>query len=103
MGLLSNNAVTTGLLVAFALFVVYIRMKNWMHSNIPIYFYILFLIYMRSIDDGVPFWLICTAFALGLMLRFEFMGSGFMKFVKTLEMCALGGIIYLSVEMILKG
>jgi hypothetical protein len=50
--------VTTALLVAFAFFVIYIRLKNWLQSNIPIFFYIILIAYMGSMDDSVSFWLI---------------------------------------------
>jgi hypothetical protein len=42
-----------------------------------------------------------TAFALGLVLRFEFMNVTFARVVKVFELCALGAIIYFSVQMIL--
>jgi hypothetical protein len=87
--------------VAFAFFVIYIRLKNWLQSNIPIFFYIILIAYMGSIDGSVPFWLICTGFGLGLMLRFEFMNERFTAFVKFLEISVLGVIIYLAMKMIL--
>jgi len=97
----NTYTVTTGLLVAFAFFVIYVRLKNWIASNIPIFFYIILILYMRSFEDGVPFWLICTGFGLTLLLRFEFMSEKFIGVVKVLEIATLGGIIYLSMRMIL--
>jgi len=95
------STVTTALLVAFAAFVIYTRMKNWLDSNVPIFFYVILIGYMRAIDGSVPTWLILTGFALGLMLRFEFMNTAFTKVVKFLEIGVLGVIAYLSVGMIL--
>jgi hypothetical protein len=97
----NTYSVTTALMVAFAFFVIYVRLKNWVHSNVPIFFYIILIAYMRSIEGDVPFWLICTGFGLGLMLRFEFMNERFTGFVKILEIGVLGAIIYLAVRMIL--
>ena len=51
---------------------------------------------MRSVDGAVPFWLICTGFGLALILRFEFMNSGFTRVIKFLEIGALGVMLYLS-------
>jgi|SRR5579864_6670763 len=93
--------VTTALIVAFALFVVYTRLKNWLDSNVPIFFYVILIAYMKSVDGDVPLWLMLTAFALGLVLRFEFMNVTFARIVKVLELCALGLIIYFCVQMIL--
>lgn len=93
--------VTTALVVAFALFVVYTRLKNWLDSNIPIFFYIILLAFMKSVDGDVPLWLMLAGLALALVLRFEFMNITFTRVVKVIELCALGGIIYFCVRMIL--
>ena len=94
-------SVTTALIIAFGLFVIYTRFKNWLDSNVPIFFYVILIAYMKSIDGEVPLWLMLTSFALALVLRFEFMNVAFARIVKGLELCALGGILYLCVRMIL--
>jgi hypothetical protein len=93
--------VTTALIVAFAVFVIYTRLKNWLDSNVPIFFYVILIAYMKSIDGDVPLWLMLAGFALALVMRFEFMNVTFIKIVKGLELCALGGIIYYCMQMIL--
>lgn len=101
---MSANAfsVTTGLMAAFAAFVAYIRMKNWLDSNVPIIFYVGMLAYDRFFGDNkVPLWLILTGFGLTLLLRFEFMNAFFIKLVKILEYAALAVLIYLAVGSIL--
>src|SRR5579864_5804225 len=95
--------VTTALIVAFALFVIYTRFKNWLDSNVPIFFYVILIAFMKSVDGDVPLWLMLTSFALGLVLRFEFMNVTFARVVKGFELCTLGAIIYLCVQMILAG
>lgn len=100
---LGSNAqfVTTALLLAFAVFVVYIRLKNWIHSSIPIVFYLIMIGYIKSIDGNVPFWLLCTGCGLTFLLRFEFMSERFIGIVKLLEIAVLAAIIYLTTKMIL--
>jgi len=93
--------VTTALIVAFALFVIYTRLKNWLDSNVPIFFYVILIAYMKAVEGTVPLWLMLTAFALALVLRFEFMNVTFARVVKVFELCALGAIIYFCVQMIL--
>lgn len=95
------ESVTTGLLVAFALFVVFIRWKNWLDSNIPIFFYVVMIGYMKSISGGVPFWLLSVGCSLTVLLRFEFMNERFTTVVKILEIAVLGVIIYLAAAMVL--
>jgi uncharacterized membrane protein len=96
-------SVTTLLMVAFALFVIYIRIKNWLDSNVPIVYYVLMIVYVRSIDNPrLPLWVVLIGFALGGMLRFEFMNPVFTKIIKALELATLAVIIYLSLAMILQ-
>src|SRR5579863_8084998 len=97
----NTYTVTTALIVAFAIFVIYVRLKNWLQSNVPIFFYIILIAYMRSIEGSVPFWLSCTGCGLTFLLRFEFMNDRLIGFVKILEMGVLGTIIYLAMRMIL--
>jgi hypothetical protein len=95
------SEVTLGLLILFGLFVAFTRMKNWLDSNIPIFFYVLFFLYMQANDGSVPLWLTCTACGLALMLRFEFMNAAFIKGVKFLELGVLGVLLYLSFGMLI--
>jgi hypothetical protein len=96
-------SVTTLLLVAFALFVVYIRTKNWLDSNVPIIYYVAMITYVKSIDNPrLPLWVVLVGFALGGLLRFEFMNTVFTRIIKTLGLATLAVIIYLSLAMILQ-
>jgi hypothetical protein len=93
-------SVTTGLLLAFAAFVIYIRSKNWLDSNIPLFFYVAVIAYMNAIGGSVPVWLLFTSFAFTLLLRFEFMNESLVSIVRVLEMCTLSIIIYLGLKMV---
>jgi hypothetical protein len=96
-------SVTTGLLVACAAFVAYIRLKNWLDSNVPIFFYAGLLAYARFFGEysKIPMWLILAGFGLTLLLRFEFMSLFFVRATKVLEYIALAGIIYFGIGSIL--
>lgn len=94
--------VTTALLVAFAAFVIFIYVKNWLDSNIPIMFYVVTIAYMKAVEGTVPFWLSAAGLGLALMLRFEFMNASVTRFMKFLEICALAAIIYFSAGMIFR-
>ncbi len=97
----NTYSVTSTLVAAFALFVIYVRLKNWLQSSIPVLFYIIAIAYMRSIEGNVPFWLLATGCGLTLLLRFEFMNERFTGFIKLLEIGVLGAIIYLTVRMVM--
>jgi hypothetical protein len=94
--------VTTALMCAFALFVIYIRSRNWLDSNVPLFFYVLMIAYMRAVEGAVPLWLIFAGFGMTLLLRFEFMNPTFTKGVKFLEMCALATMVYFGLRMVLQ-
>jgi|ERR1700733_7799486 hypothetical protein len=100
---LSNSAsVTAVLIIGFGLFVMYTQWKNWFDSNLTIIFYVMFFSFMRSIEGVVPFWLMCTGLGLALVLRFEFMNSGFTRVIKYLEIVTLGAMLYLSSTMLVR-
>ena len=89
-------------MVAFALFVIYVRVKNWLDSNVPLFFYVILIVYMQAVDGIVPVWLIMAGFGLTMLLRFEFLNPWFTKSVKLLEICALMGMVYLGMRMVLQ-
>jgi hypothetical protein len=98
---MSNAAsVTTILMAALALYVIYTRLKNWLESNVPIFYYVFLVIYMRAVDGSVPLWLSLAGMCCALILRFEFMNELFTKVVKFIEMVILAVIIYLCVTMV---
>ena len=89
-------------MVGFAVFVLWVRSKNWLDSNVPIIFYVVMIIYMRAVDGQVPLWLILAGLSLGLILRFEFINPFLTKSVRFLEFCAIAAMIYLSMRMVLQ-
>jgi hypothetical protein len=98
---MSNAAsVTTILMAALALYVIYTKLKNWLESNVPIFYYVFLVIYMRAIEGSVPIWLSLAGMCCALILRFEFMNELFIKVVKFIEMAILAVIIYLCVTMV---
>jgi hypothetical protein len=98
---MSNAAsVTTALMAAFALFVIYTRFKNWLESNVPLLYYLALIIYMQAVEGSVPMWLSLAGLCCALILRFEFMNEVFIRIVKLVEMVVLVIICYLCVTMI---
>lgn len=102
MTLSNASSVTAVLIIAFGLFVMYTQWKNWFDNNFSVIFYLVFFSFMKSIDGVVPNWLMLGGFGLALVLRFEFMNTGFTKVIKYLELSALGAMLYLSSTMIVR-
>jgi hypothetical protein len=102
MTLSNASSVTAVLIIAFGVFVMYTQWKNWFDNNFSVIFYVVFFLFMKSIDGIVPNWLMLGGFGLALILRFEFMNNGFTKVVKYLELGALGTMLYLSGSMLVR-
>ena len=98
---MSNAAsVTTVLMAVLALYVIYTRIKNWLESNVPIFYYVFLVIYMRAVEGTVPIWLSLAGLCCALILRFEFLNAVFIRIVKFIEFVALAAIIYLCLTMV---
>jgi hypothetical protein len=102
MNLSNTSSVTAVLIIAFGVFVMYTQWKNWFDSNLSIIFYVVFFSFMQAVDGVVPSWLIFSGFGLAMVLRFEFMNTGFTRVVKYLELGALGTMLYLSTTMLIR-
>ena len=84
--------IVTLLLVAFALYVLYHLSKRRLDSNLPLLFYIGLVIFTNCTDRQVNPYLFAGGLALALFLRFEFLNSGFTRFVQWLEILAVAVI-----------
>lgn len=101
LGAASFN-VTTALLVAGALFVVYMRLRNWFDTNIPLLYYGLMIVYTNALDGLLSPWVIYFGIALALLLRFEFMNLQCTRAVKTFELFVLSIIVWDCTAMIFR-
>jgi hypothetical protein len=100
---LSNAAsVTAVLIIAFGVFVMYTQWKNLFDNNFSVIFYVVFFMFMKGVDGVVPTWLMIAGFGLAMILRFEFMNTGFTRVIKYLELGALGAMLYLSTTMLIR-
>lgn len=103
MTLSNASSVTAVVIIAFGVFVMYTFWKNWFDSNLSVIFYVVFFVFMKGIDAGVvPNWLMLAGFGLAMILRFEFMNTGFTRVVKYLELGALGAMLYLSSTLLIR-
>jgi hypothetical protein len=80
---------TALLLVALAVVCVVVMLRRRYDSNLPLLFYVVALLFSNMSDRTVNPYLLYVGLILTLVLRFEFMGSGFAKFV---AYCAMGSL-----------
>jgi len=85
---------TTTLLMVFALFVMYTRMKNWLESNIPIMFYVIMIAWVKTYADTLSALPLYVGLGLACLLRFEFMGKKLVGLLKFVEGCAIAAVLY---------
>ena len=98
----SSFNVTTALLVVGALFVVYMRLRNWFDSNIPLLYYGLMIIYTNALDGLLSPWVVYFGITLALLLRFEFMNLQCTRAVKSVELVVLTVIVWDCTAMALQ-
>ncbi|MDQ6758419.1 MAG: hypothetical protein M3Z32_00975 [Acidobacteriota bacterium] len=92
-------SVTTILLVLFACVVIYVRLKGWLDSNVPILFYLAMIVYTNALEGQMPPW-VYLGFGFTLLLRFEFMNTGLSTVLKACEFGVLGKLMYSCLELI---
>lgn len=97
----SSFNVTTALLVVGALFVVYMRLRNWFDTNIPLLYYGLMIIYTNALDGLLSPTVVYVGVVLALLLRFEFMNLPCTRAVKSIELLVLLIIVWDCTAMIL--
>jgi len=94
---------STGLLVAFACWVIFIRTRaNTKESNIPLFYYGLIVYYIITYGEwtSLPPLVVYISLLLALLLRFEFMNSSVTKAISVLECCGLACIVYFNLSTI---
>ena len=88
----SATNITELLVVALAIFAVVMVMRKRYDSNLPLFFYAVAMVFTNLAGREVNPYLLYSGLAFALLLRFEFMGTGFAKFVAFLaggSMCIM--------------
>jgi len=78
------------LVVALAIIAIFLLIRGRYDSNIPLLYYSAALALSVMTDRGLPLILLYSGIAFALVLRFEFMGKGFTKFIGIANSIAMG-------------
>jgi hypothetical protein len=78
------------LVVALAIIAIFLLSRGRYDSNLPLLYYSAALALTVMSDRGLPLILLYSGIAFALVLRFEFMGKGFTKFVGAVNSLAIG-------------
>jgi|SRR5581483_8430340 len=86
------------LVVAIAVVAVFMLIRKRYDSNLPLLFYFVAVIFTNAADRPVNPTIMYGGLAFCLLLRFEFMGSGFSKFVAFLANAGLVLMIWVMMS-----
>jgi hypothetical protein len=78
------------LVVSLAIIAIVLLSRGRYDSNLPLLYYSAALTLSVLTDRGLPSILLYSGIAFALVLRFEFMGKGFTKFVGVVNSIAMG-------------
>ena len=76
-----------------ALAIVFLLRKRY-DSNIPLLAYLIVVSFTSAVERPINPYLLYSGIVLALVLRFEFMGKGFTKFIAFFAMTSLLGVVW---------
>ena len=88
---------TALLVVALAMLTVIFLLRKRYDSNLPLIFYFIAITFTNAFDRPVNPYIMYSGLVLALLLRFEFMGRGFTKFI---AFCATGFLVMVIWAMV---
>jgi hypothetical protein len=98
----TNFTVTVLLLVAFTIFMAYVRQRKSLENNWPILYWLLvvFFAIIRP-EETFSIEILLVGLACGFLLRFEFMNPFFIKSVRIIEGLVFAYVIYRGLQIVL--
>src|SRR5262245_46109364 len=88
---------TAVLVSSLAIISVFLLLRKRYDSNLPLLFYFVALVFTNAFDRPVNPVIMYGGLGFALLLRFEFMGSGFSKFV---AFCASVGLCLMTYSLL---
>ncbi len=70
-------------------------------SNVPLLFYFVLIVFCNFSDRAINPYLLYAGLVLAMLLRFEFMGGGFVKLIAFLTAASLASIVFAMVSEVL--
>lgn len=90
----TSENITALLVVLLAIVAMYFLIRKKYDSNLPLFFYFIALVFTNMSDKEVNPYLMFIGLGFALLLRFEFMNTGFSKVVAFLATATMGLIVY---------
>lgn len=96
----TTENITTLLLLALTVWILYIRHRTRPDTNWPLFYFAAVVAYIRKFDNVIPDWVVFTGVIAALLLRFEFMGGPILKLVKAIESVVMCYIIFCALKVL---
>lgn len=90
--------ITELLVVALAVVAILMVLRKRYTSNLPLLFYFVLIMFGNMSDREINPYLLYAGLMLAMVLRFEFLGGPFVKFVAFMTSASLVVIVYLMVS-----
>ncbi|MGH9673875.1 MAG: hypothetical protein ACRD44_11900 [Bryobacteraceae bacterium] len=90
----SAGNVTTGVMVLLSAFTIFTRFRFRVDHNWPLVYYLAVFAYHIWAPESLNPWVIYAGVVVTLLLRFEFMGGGFLKFMRAIDLGTLALLTY---------
>jgi len=86
--------VTTFVILGFALWVIFTRIRNRPDNNWPIVFYPIIVVFALQLPGRIELNTLITGIVAALLLRFEFVGGFVANFVRLVDIVVMMAITY---------
>jgi hypothetical protein len=96
----SSLNITELLVVALAVVAAIVVMRKRYDSNMPLLFYFVLVLFGNMSDRAINPYLLYAGLIMAMILRFEFMGGNFIKFVAFMTAASLVVIICVMVSAV---
>lgn len=91
---MSGTNLTAILVASLAAVAIFFLLRKRYDSNLPLLFYFVAITFSSAVDRPLSPFVLYPGLVLALLLRFEFMGRGFTKFIAFFATSALVAIIW---------
>ena len=92
--------ITTLLMVAITVWLIYNRQRGRLDSNWPLFYYVALVMFSWRFRDVLHPSMVFIGVVAGLLLRFEFMGGPILIAVRTVELICLGYYIWVCLGIV---
>jgi hypothetical protein len=97
----SASNVTIGVMFLMTAFTFFTRFRFRLDHNWPLVYYLAVVLFHQWVPGSINPWVLYVGVVLALLLRFEFMGGGFLTLMRAIELCVIAFLAYTFFAMLM--